>query len=233
MRHLALLLSAALIMPFSSARSYGQNGGDDRQYLSDVLSPVVKKKATFYREVTGKEGDLFMAKTYSMDGKVKVEGSYTDAQLTIPHGSFVFYHPNGRLESRGEYVNGLKTGIWERFDAWGQELAEKIYDPEPLANIVYTRAQTMPQYKEGDEKALVRYVKSKVDASSERRVKGTYMSTFVVEKDGSLSEVKVVEGQDDQIGEHVVNAIRSTAPWVPGNEKGQPVRVRMKVPVQF
>ncbi|MBL0128963.1 MAG: energy transducer TonB [Flavobacteriales bacterium] len=233
MRNLTLLLTAALILPLCPSRSYGQENNEDRQYLSDVLSPAVKKKATFYREVTGKEGELFMAKTYSMDGKVKAEGSYSDAQLTIQQGSFVFYHPNGRVESRGEYVNGLKTGIWERFDAWGQELAEKIYDPEPLANIIYTRAQTMPRFKDGDEKELVRYVKTKVDSASEHRVKGTYTSTFVVEKDGSLSEVRLIEGQDEKIGQHVVDAIRSSAPWQPGNEKGQPVRVRMKVPVQF
>ncbi len=91
----------------------------------------------------------------------------------------------------------------------------------------------MPQFNGGDDKALVRYVKSKVESASDKRVRGTYTSSFIVEKDGSLTEVKVVEGQDEKIGQQVVDAIKSTMPWSPGAEKGQPVRVQMRVPVQF
>lgn len=228
------LLFAALFAPLTSNCAFGQQPGDpERQYLSDVLEPAAKKKASFYREVSGRDGELYIGKTYTMDGKLKAEGTYLDASLGRPHGYFTYYHPNGRVESRGEYIKGNKAGIWERFDAWGQPMAEKVYNPEPLANIVYTRAETMPRFKDGDEKALVRYVRSKVESAGSKRVKGTYTSSFIVEKDGSLSDVKVVEGQDEQIGQQVVDAIKSTDPWAPGADKGQPVRVQMRVPVQF
>lgn len=228
------LLFAALMAPLTSNCAFGQQDGDpERQYLSEVLEPSIKKKAVFYRELSGRDGELFIGKTYTMDGKLKAEGTYADEALNLPHGFFTFYHPNGRVESRGEYIKGNKAGIWERFDAWGQALAEKVYNPEPLENIVYTRAETMPEFKDGDERAFVRYVKTKVSDSAQARLKGTYTSTFIVEKDGRLSEVKVVDGDDEHIGQHVVEAIKSTEPWKPGVDKGQPVRVQMRVPVQF
>lgn len=228
------LLFAALFAPLTSNCAFGQQPGDpERQYLSEVLEPAAKKKAAFYREASGRDGELFIGKTYTIEGKLKAEGTYLDASLNVPHGFFTFYHPNGRVESRGEYIRGNKAGIWERFDAWGQPMAEKVYNPEPLANIVYTRAETMPAFSEGDEREFVRYVKTKVSDTAQSRVKGTYTSTFIVEKDGRLSDVKVVDGEDAQVGQHVVDAIKATEPWKPGFDKGQPVRVQMRVPVQF
>jgi len=226
-------LFAALMAPLASMSSYAQGGDEERQYLSDALQPAAKKKAAYYRELAGMDGELFIGKTYSMAGKLKAEGVYLDAAMTLPHGEFTFYHPNGRVESKGEYINGSKSGLWLRYDAWGEPLAEKLYNPEPLANIIYTRAQTMPQFTGGDQKAFVRYVKSKVESEVDQRVKGTYTTSFIVEKDGALTEVKVLEGQDVKIGGHVADAVKSTAPWSPGAEKGQPVRVQMRVPVQF
>lgn len=233
MNRLAFVLLAALSAPFAAQSALAQGGEEQRQYLSEVLAPTAKKKASFYREPAGRDGELYKAKTFTMEGKLKAEGTYLDAALTLPHGDFTFYHPNGRVESKGEYINGNKAGIWLRYDAWGEPLAEKIYNPEPLANIVYTRAQTMPQFKDGDEKAFVKHIKSKVEAESERKVKGSYTTTFIVEKDGTLSDVKVIEGQDEKIGERVAGAVKSTEPWRPGADKGQPVRVQMRVPVQF
>jgi hypothetical protein len=45
--------------------------------------------------------------------------------------------------------------------------------------------------------------------------------------------VKVIEGQDKAVDEQVVDVIKSTSPWTPGVDKGVPVRVQMRVPVQF
>lgn len=233
MKTLSIAFFAAALATAPALGSYAQGGDGQRQYLSAALEPIGQKKAAYYRTVAGMDGELFIGKTYTIDGKLKAEGTYLDAAMAVPHGTFTFYHPNGRVESKGEYLNGNKAGVWLRYDAWGQPLAEKVYNPEPLANIVYTRAQTMPQFPGGDDRALVKYIKSKVEADSKQRVKGSYTTAFIVEKDGSLSEVKVIEGQDEAIGERVAGAIKSTEPWKPGAERGQPVRVQMRMPVQF
>lgn len=205
----------------------------EAQYLSQVMAGTSKKQAAYYRVAEDAEGGSFVGRTYTMAGKLKVEGRYADPELSIEHGPFVFYHANGEVESRGEYVMGNKSGVWERFDQYGRPLAEKIYDPEPLANIVYTRAQTMPRYNGGDERALVRYIKSQVEAPTGRKVRGEVMTSFIVEKSGVITNIKVMDGDDPVIDEQVVQAIKATSPWQPGAEKGQAVRVQVRVPVQF
>ena len=66
-----------------------------------------------------------------------------------------------------------------------------------------------------------------------RSPKKQVVASVLVEKTGELSEVHVIEGGEEGFDQQVLDAIRATAPWTPGLEKGIPVRVRMKVPMQF
>jgi protein TonB len=94
-------------------------------------------------------------------------------------------------------------------------------------------AQTMPQHAHGSDKEFVRYIKSNVTPSDGKRIKGSVMTSFIVEKNGMLSDVKVVNGKGEEVDQQVVDAIKATAPWQPGMEKGRPVRVVVRMPVQF
>ena len=137
-----------------------------RIYLDAVLEPASKSKAAYFLEPGGTDGaGGFLAQIFSLDGSLKAKGRYADAQYRIPDGRFVFYFPNGKVESEGNYQKGRKNGVWARNDKWGRELAEKVYDAAPLKNLVYTLAQTMPQFP-GGEKAMVRYVREKVGKTS-------------------------------------------------------------------
>jgi len=207
--------------------------GDDPQYLTAALEQTVRKSAAFYRVANGMRSDLYLGILYTMDGLMKAEGTYVDAALKIPHGAFVFYHTNGEVESRGNYQNGHKAGVWERYDPAGRPLAEKVYDPEPLANIIYTRAQVMPRHAVGSEREFVRYIKDHLHNGNCPKAKAKVMASFVVEKSGALSDVKVIGGKDPQVDQGVVDAIKATSPWEPGLEKGQPVRVQVRMPVHF
>lgn len=227
-----ILISFAFVLNTTSVVNAQDEPGEP-QYLSAALASTVKKKASYYRVNEGRDGERFVGKTYSMDGKLKAEGRYLDEGLNVEHGPFVFFHANGKVESKGDYEKGNKAGVWLRFDQDGRSLAEKVYDPEPLANIIYSRAQTMPQYADGGDRAFVKYVKEKAGPTEGKRMKGAVTTSFVVEKNGELTDVKVVEGAGEPHDSRVVDAVKSTSPWVPGADKGQPVRVQMKVPVQF
>jgi len=227
-------LPLILLLFTLSVQAEGLQGQDtEPQYLSAVLEPTSKKNATYFRVPNGMKEDLFVGATYTVDGRLKAEGTYRDKELSIEHGMFIFYHANGEVESKGAYEHGKKTGLWKRFAVSGEELAEKMYDPEPLANIIYSRAQVMPRYADGDEKELVRYIKERVKAEAGQRTKAKVTASFVVEKSGALSDVKVLGGKDATTDQRVADAIRATAPWEPGMDKGQPVRVNVRLPVNF
>lgn len=205
----------------------------ERQYLDAVMQATTKKNAVYYRELTGSGAEGHNGKIYSMDGKVKAEGVYADPALTVENGKFTFFHSNGKVESKGVYRNGLKSGVWERYDRWGRPLAEKVYDPGVLDNIVYTRAQRMPVYTNGGEQGLSRFIRSRLSASTGKQVKGKITASVIVEKDGTVSSVKVLERLGPDMDDKVADAIKHSGPWSPGEERGQPVRVQMKVPVDL
>ncbi|MBL7939419.1 MAG: TonB family protein [Flavobacteriales bacterium] len=232
MRLLPTSFRIAIILGCIVLTADAQDPKQARLYLSEVLEPTSKRNAAYFIQPDGKDGELFIGRIYTLDGKLKAEGRFRDEALTVEEGPFVFYHLNGQVESKGLYAMGNKSGVWERFDVMGQPLAEKVYNPEPLANIIYTRAQTMPQVA-GGERALVRTIKEKVTDPSGKNVRGSVTASFIVEKNGDLTDVKVVEGKNEAINDQVVDVIKSTAPWTPGEDKGVPVRVQMRLPVQF
>ena len=213
--------------------SVGDGGPkNEKIYLSAVLEPTSKGKATYYLQQEGKDGDLFIGKVYTMTGELKAEGRFQDETLMIEEGPFVFFHTNGKIESKGNYALGYKTGVWERYDKWGQPLAEKVYDHEPLLNIVYNLAETMPKAP-GGEKEFVRIITEKVKLPPGKELNKNITASFIVEKTGAISNVKVIDGDSGEVDEQLVEMIKSTQPWQPGAEKGLPVRVEMRMPVQF
>jgi protein TonB len=70
-------------------------------------------------------------------------------------------------------------------------------------------------------------------AAIENRIRGTVYLTFIVEKDGSVSSVTVVKGVDPLLNESAVKAISESPKWTPGLQRGQPVRVRYSIPMNF
>jgi TonB family protein len=231
-RNFPIPFRIALFVGCFVASANAQDPALAKVFLSDVLEPTTKKHAAFFLIGEGMDGDSFVGRIYTMDGKLKAEGRYEDEGLTIENGPFIYYYTNGQVESKGDYAMGHKSGVWERYDTMGGPLAEKVYDPEALANIIYTRAQTMPEF-DGGEKALVKVIRERVVDPSGKNVKGKVLTSFVVEKNGELTDVKVLDGKNKPVDDQVVDVIRSTSPWQPGADKGVPVRVQMKVPVQF
>lgn len=216
-----VLLASILSLGLTAAPTKAQ-----RIYLDGVLERTAKSSASYYLEPEGPNANNgFAARIFTMDGTLKAAGSYADANYRSAHGHFVFYHPNGMVESEGNYIQGRKDGVWTRKDALGHELAERVYDAAPLRNLVYTLAQNMPKYP-GGEKAMVRYVQERVG-----KTKGEVMASFIVEKDGQLTDLVVSGAEDQQTADQIASAISSAPRWEAGNQDGQPVRVQMRVPL--
>jgi antitoxin component YwqK of YwqJK toxin-antitoxin module len=195
-----------------------------RTYLSNVMEVTTKGKAAYYKVPAGQEGMAYIGRIYTMDDVLKAEGHYADAALEVEQGHFTYYHPDGKVESEGDYAMGHKSGVWQRFDQWGEQLAEKVYDTKPLENIVYTVAPTMPQYP-GGEQAMITYLKGKATNAD------GMTASFVVEKNGDLSEIKVIGGSPS-MAEDIAEALEKAPRFEVGEKDGVPVRVQMRVPLK-
>jgi periplasmic protein TonB len=69
--------------------------------------------------------------------------------------------------------------------------------------------------------------------AKENNISGTVIITFIVEKDGSLTDVYVLKDIGGGCGSEGVRVINSMPNWIPGKMKGAPVRVQYNMPIRF
>jgi antitoxin component YwqK of YwqJK toxin-antitoxin module len=126
-----LLIISILFFHFGSI--IAATHGDERSiFLDERMRETKKKNATYYCELVGVTDEMYHYKAYFLSGELKMEGWYTDEEMKKPVGLFTFYYQSGQVESKGEYREGEKYGIWQRYDRYGNEKSEKIYAFLPM-----------------------------------------------------------------------------------------------------
>ncbi|MEY4904680.1 MAG: hypothetical protein RLZZ292_2495 [Bacteroidota bacterium] len=93
-----------------------------------------------------------------------------------------------------------------------------------------------PVFGDGTMTAPLRYVMSNLKypaIARENNIQGRVVVTFVVEKDGSITDPKVLKDLGGGCGEEALNALKEMPKWKPGKKDGVPVRVQYDLPVQF
>ena len=100
----------------------------------------------------------------------------------------------------------------------------------------FISVEQMPEFPGGGEGALIAYIakNTKYPAMArENNIEGTVFISFVVEKDGSVSDVKILRGIGGGCDEEAKRVIKNLPNFTPGRQNGRPVRVQFNVPVKF
>ena len=71
------------------------------------------------------------------------------------------------------------------------------------------------------------------EAAHKAGIQGRVVATFVVEKDGSISNAKVMRSIDPLLDAEALRVISSMPNWIPGKQDGKPVAVKYTIPVTF
>ena len=153
--------------------------------------------------------------------------------------------PDEELKSQDELMS-TKTAIGS-FDVKGNDDAngeilkakEVIAEPEPPKheeeNKVFDIVEQQPLFP-GGPAALMKYLSENTKypvVAQENGVQGRVTVQFVVEKDGSISDVHVLRGVDPSLDKEAVRVVKSMPRWTPGKQNGITVRVNYRVPVLF
>lgn len=107
--------------------------------------------------------------------------------------------------------------------------------PQKQDPDVYTVVEKMPEYPGGEEariKFLVTNIKYPPKARKEG-IKGTVFVTFIIEKDGKITNVKALKGIGGGCDEEAVRVISMMPNWKPGMQRGEAVRVQFNMPIKF
>lgn len=100
---------------------------------------------------------------------------------------------------------------------------------------IFTVVEDQPNFPGGDE-ARILYLKDNIkypQMARESGIQGTVYVTFVVERNGSVTDVKVLRGIGGGCDEEAIRVIENMPKWNAGKQRGKPVRVQFNMPIKF
>ncbi len=137
--------------------------------------------------------------------------------------------------STDEYINQTTD---ERTDEFGKGAGENLNSGQAgtISDEPFFLVEVMPSFKGGGLEKFRDWVNKHTNypqAAYDKKIRGTVFLTFIVEKDGSVSNVTVIKSVDPLLDYEAVKTISESPKWTPGLQRGEPVRVRYSIPLNF
>lgn len=110
------------------------------------------------------------------------------------------------------------------------EVEEEVVEEE-----IFTIVEDMPEFP-GGVKALYKFLGDNVSypqAAKANGISGKVFVNFTVEKDGSITSVKVIRGVHELLDKEAIRVVKSFPKWKPGKQRGKSVRVSYNIPISF
>lgn len=193
-------------------------------------------------------------KVYYEDGKLESEIPFTDNKI---NGTLIWYNEYGVVKETVDFVNGeldghvimyyinkdtqrndlykkgkLKSGIcYKPGDSVIQYFAKS---PEGPPDAIYTVAPEMPKFPGDFNKWIISNIQYP-SFEKKHNITGTVYITFVIEADGSVSNVKVLRGVADGPGldNEAIRVISAMPKWAPGVRNSLNIRFHLNLPIHF
>ena len=239
---LILVIAAALVGGFLAWKVIEQKQAEEQQAymeameLANLLKQAkkeekkkeqVKPKIEPKKEIpVARETQKFTAPVIKKDELVKEENQVKQMD---------------KLDDKVAVGSEDKEGVKDRtVEAVRSEIAVAAPPPPPapkpeVATKVFDVVEEMPSFPGGNA-ALMSYLNSNTKypvVAQENGVQGRVIISFVVERDGSISDVKVARSVDPSLDREAQRVVKSMPRWTPGKQNGQTVRVKYTVPVVF
>lgn len=122
---------------------------------------------------------------------------------------------------------GAKDGIGD--------ISLVIPEPEPVEKRYYDIVEVMPHYEGGNE-AMMKFLQKRIRyprVPRQMQIEGTVYVRFLVNGDGSVSDVEIIKGVHPDCDKEAARVIAMLPAWKGGIHNGRPVSVRMVLPIKF
>ena len=111
-----------------------------------------------------------------------------------------------------------------------------VEEEEPEEQTIFEVVEQMPEFPNGGMAGLMQYLSKNIKyptIAQENGTQGRVTVQFVVNRDGSIVDAKVVRSVDPYLDKEALRVINTMPKWKPGMQRGKPVRVNFTVPVMF
>ena len=239
---LILVIAAALVGGFLAWKVIEQKQAEEQQAYMEAMELAklqkqaekekkkpekVQPKVEMKKEIpVARETQKFTAPVIKKDELVKEENQVKQMD---------------QLDAKVAVGTENKEGVKDRtVEAVRSEIAVAAPPPPPapkpeVATKVFDVVEEMPSFP-GGQGALMQYLASNIKypvVAQENGVQGRVIVSFVVERDGSISDVKVARSVDPSLDREAQRVVKSMPRWSPGKQNGSTVRVKYTVPVVF
>ena len=236
---IAVLILFAIVMVYMVAK----NAYDDYQKAHMAQTQVTELTALQEQKKEAKVERKEIVKQEKVEQVVeKVKSSIKFTAPVIKKDDEV--RPEDEMKSQDEIMNskvavGFANVIGN--DESGEVLkAKEALVTEPVKpkeeeNKVFDVVEQMPSFP-GGMAALMAYLQKSIKyppVAEENGIQGRVVCTFVVERDGSVTDVKVAKSVDPSLDKEAVRVVSAMPKWIPGKQNGQSVRVKYTLPVTF
>ncbi len=124
------------------------------------------------------------------------------------------------------------------FDEFDEDIAIEVpvVEEEIIEDVPIFNAEEPPTFQGGGIEVFHAWVQDKVQyprIAIENNLSGTVSIRFVIERDGSLTNIEVLASPDSSLTEEAVKVLEMSPKWTPGKHRNQPVRVYFSLPVVF
>ena len=236
---ITVLILFALVMVYMVAK----NAYDDYQAKHQAQTQVTELTALQEQKKEAKVERKEVVKQEKIEQVVeKVKSSIKFTAPVIKKDDEV--RPEDEMKSQDEIMNskvavGFANVIGN--DESGEVLkAKEMIINEPVKpkeeeNKVFDVVEQMPSFP-GGMAALMAYLQKSIKyppVAEENGIQGRVVCTFVVERDGSVTDVRVAKSVDPSLDKEAVRVVSAMPKWIPGKQNGQSVRVKYTLPVTF
>ena len=239
---LILVIAAALVGGFLAWKVIEQKQAEEQQAYMEAMELAklqqqakkeekkkepVQPKVEMKKEIpVARETQKFTAPVIKKDELVKEENQVKQMD---------------KLDDKVAVGTENKEGVKDRtVEAVRNDIAVAAPPPPPapkpeVATKIFDVVEEMPSFPGGNG-ALMSYLASNIKypvVAQENGVQGRVIVSFVVERDGSISDVRVARSVDPSLDREAQRVVKSMPRWKPGKQNGSAVRVKYTVPVVF
>ena len=233
----------------------------DSALIYKVYTPDPNRNGNLIETVYFKTGEVLSACSiffqFKKDANRVVVDSYSSGKISwknpileecierLKDGTYKEWYKSGQLKKNVEYKEGKMNGNYTSFWENGKIKRVEIFDSDKSVEgkcfdqngkeIKYTVMEQMPEFPGGSErfmKFMIQNLKYPGQMMKEE-VQGMVIAQFVVGEDGSLSDIKIIRSLHPALDEEAMRVISKMPNWKPGAVEGEPVSVRVTLPVSF
>lgn len=180
--------------------------------------------------------------SFYTSGALYVECTYVVGKK---EGTYKSFHPDSTLLCQSAYRKDFLQGELEEYNEKGKITYREKYSRGKLIEgtafdsagneIKYTKKDVDPIFP-GGARALSKFLKENLVYPKNallNGIEGVVQVAFVVNKDGKISEVKIINSVSAELDAEAIRAVSLMPDWKPGYYRGRIVRTRMKIPITF